>query len=72
MAASAFYLNGKILWAIALSILTFSLLYGPQNGIIASILGHKIFGPLGKLSYSLYLIHFPLFGVTQPFFYANY
>jgi len=48
-------------WAFSLSVLCISLLYGPQKGIIAGILNWSFWGPMAKLSFAGYVLHFPLF-----------
>ena len=49
-------------WGIGLSILCFSLLYyGPRGGFIPNFLSQNCWGPISKLSYSAYLIHYPFY-----------
>ena len=47
----------RLLWSAAVSYLIFAC-ENKQGGVIADILGHPMFVPLGKLSYLVYLIHF--------------
>jgi len=49
------------LWGVGLSILTFSMLYGPRGGFIANFLSWSFWAPISKLSFSAYLIHYPLY-----------
>jgi len=44
-----------------MGILSVSLMYGPRKGFIAGFLGWELWAPIGKLSFSAYVIHFPLF-----------
>jgi len=49
------------LWGVGLSILTFSMLYGPRGGFIANFLSWNFWAPISKLSFSAYLVHYPLY-----------
>jgi len=44
-------------WAVGLSILTFSLMYGPQKGFIGRFLSLEMWAPIAKLSFAGYVIH---------------
>jgi len=44
-------------WAVGLSILTFSLMYGPQTGFIGRFLSLEMWAPIAKLSFAGYVIH---------------
>merc|ERR1719433_107925 len=50
-------------WAMCLSLLAVSLMYGPRKGFINGFLAWELWGPIGKLSFSTYIIHFPLFNL---------
>merc|ERR1719499_755970 len=47
-------------WAFFLSLLTVSLMYGPRKGFINGFLAWDLWAPIAKLSFSAYVIHFPL------------
>jgi len=53
------------LWGIGLSILCFSILYGPRGGFIPNFLSWSFWGPISKLSYSAYLIHYPFYDLRD-------
>jgi peptidoglycan/LPS O-acetylase OafA/YrhL len=60
------------LWGFGLSVLCFSMLYGPRRGIIPNILSWSFWGPISKLSYSAYLIHYPLYNLRIATLGKNY
>lgn len=53
----------RITWAIALCYVIFACIHG-YGGPINWFLGHPLWQPLSRLSYSIYLVHFPIVILT--------
>lgn len=53
----------RLTWAIALCYLIFACVHG-YGGPINWFLSHPLWQPLSRLSYSIYLVHFPVIMIT--------
>lgn len=54
---------GRVVWSLALCYIIFACVHN-SGGAINWFLSHPLFQPLSRLSYSIYLVHFPVIYAT--------